>query len=127
MSYPDAAKEMLRWVRRSLLVIETWWQESARDMSKLRDGVFGHVTIGDIVLYQFLEFTKDCYAVDMTVGSGEKVTDVYGREVVEKFPKLAEFYEAFSTRDGAERRPEEGEVAEEKYLKAMQTWDEGIL
>ena len=35
----------------------------------------------------------------MTIGSGETVRDVYGREVREEFPKLVEFYQAFKTRD----------------------------
>ena len=55
------------------MAIETLWQDSNRDMSFLKKSVFGHVTLADIVLYQFLEFTKDCYGVDMTIGSGEKV------------------------------------------------------
>lgn len=118
---------MLRWVKRSLMAIETWWQESNRDMSALRRGNFGHVTLADIALYQFLEFTKDCYGVDMTVGSGEKVQDVYGRPVVESFPKLTEFYEAFSTRDSAVRHAEKGEVASDVPMKMMQTWADGVF
>ena len=73
MKFPQGSKEMLGWVRRSLMAIETLWQDSNRDMSFLKKSVFGHVTLADIVLYQFLEFTKDCYGVDMTIGSGEKV------------------------------------------------------
>lgn len=118
---------MLRWVRRALMAIETWWQESDRDMSVLAKGVYGHVTMADIVLYQFLEFTKDCYGVDMTVGSGETVRDVYGREVVEKFPKLTEFYKVFSTKVSAVRHEDRGEVPSEAPRKAMQTWAEGVL
>ena len=127
MSFPQGSKEMLRWVRRSLLAIETWWQESDRDMSVLIKGVFGNVTMADVVLYQFLEFTKDCYDVDMTIGSGETVRDVYGREVIEKFPKLTEFYQAFSTRDSTIRYVDQGEVASEGPRKAMQTWAPGVL
>ena len=96
-------------------------------MSLLTKDVFGHVTIADIVLYQFLEFTEDCYGVDMTSGSGEKVRDPYGREVVEAFPKLMEFYAAFKTRNSAVRYAEKGEVASEGPLKNMQTWAEGVL
>ena len=118
---------MLRWVRRSLMAIETWWQEGDRDMSLLSKGSNGHVTLADIVLYQFLEFTNDCYGVDMTVGSGEEVRDVYGREVVEMFPKLFEFYEAFSTRDSAKRDGSKGEMASGAPLKIMQAWAEGVL
>lgn len=89
-------------------------------------GVYGHVTLADIVVYQFLHFTKDCYGVDMTAGSGETVKDVYGRDVKEKYLKLAEFYEAFSTRDTARKRDELGEEAPEKTL-AMRTWADGVL
>ena len=127
MSYPQGAKEMLRWVRRSLMAIETWWQEEDRDLSLLRKGSNVHVTLADIVLYQFLEFTKDCYGVDMTIGSGENVRDVYGREVVERFPNLVKFYEAFSTRDSTKRDAQKGEVASEMPLKNMKSWAEGVL
>ena len=127
MSYPQGAKEMLRWERRALMAIETWWREESRDMSLLRKGIDGYVTLADIVLYQFLEFTKDCYGVDMTVGSGETVKDVYGREVEERYPKLMAFYEAFSSRDSSKRDTAAGEVASEKTLKNMQTWVDGVL
>jgi hypothetical protein len=96
-------------------------------MSLLAKGSFGYVTMADIVLYQFLEFTKDCYGVDMTIGSCETVRDVYGREVVERFPKLMEFYETFNTRDSAIRYTDRGEVASEGPMKAMQTWADGVL
>lgn len=118
---------MLRWVRRPLMAIETWWQESDRDMSLLRAGIHGHVTVADIVLYQFLEFTKDCYGVDMTDGSQEQVKDVYGRDVVERFPKLAEFFEVFRGRESAVRDEQSGELPGSGPLKAMQTWAEGVL
>jgi hypothetical protein len=127
MSYPQGSKEMLRWIRRPLKVIDNWWQEDDRDMSLLRKGSDDHVTIADVVLYQFLEFTKDCYGVDMTKGSGAKVSDVYGRDILEHFPKLEGFYEAFSTRDSAKRCPNAGEVPGEKPAKAMQTWAEGVF
>lgn len=118
---------MLRWVRRSLMAIEIWWQESDRDMSVLANGVHGHVTMADIVLYQFLEFTKDCYGVDMAIGSGERVRDVYGRETVEKFPKLMEFFQVFGARESAVRYEHRGEVPSDAPRKAMQTWADGVL
>ena len=77
--------------------------------------------------HQFLEFTKDCYGVDMTIGSGEKVLDVYGREVVEDFPKLTEFYAAFRTPESVRIDVSAGEVAFEKVLKRAQTWAPGFL
>ena len=127
MKLPEASKEMLRWVRRSLTTIERWWAEDDRDMTLLQRGKYGHVTLGDISLYQFLEFTKDCYGVDMTTGSGEVVKDVYGREVKEEFPKLKEFYAVFSTRESAERSAELDELPGKLAAKNMQTWLDGVL
>lgn len=40
------------------MTIETWWQETDRDMSVFRGGSEGRVTLTDIILYQFVEFTK---------------------------------------------------------------------
>jgi hypothetical protein len=40
------------------------WKD--RDFSSLRQGQGAQVTITEIVLYQFLEFTNDFYGVDMT-------------------------------------------------------------
>jgi hypothetical protein len=127
MSIPAASKEMIRWVHRPLATIESWWKD--RDFSSLRPGHGGGqgVTIAEIVLYQFLEFTNDCYGVDMTQGSGQTVKDVYGRDVVERYTKIAEFYNAFKTRDSAKRNAQAGEVASEATLKKMQTWAEGSL
>lgn len=59
----------------------------------------------EILLYQFLEFIKDCYGVDMTQGPGQTIKDVYGRDVVERYTKIAEFYNAFKTRHTARRYP----------------------
>ncbi|KAK5163913.1 uncharacterized protein LTR77_010308 [Saxophila tyrrhenica] len=39
MSYPQGAREMLRWVRRPLLAIEKWWQESDRDVCFSEPGI----------------------------------------------------------------------------------------
>ena len=66
--------------------------------------------MAEAVLYQFLEFTKGCYGVDMSQGSEHTVKDAYGWEVVERYTKIAEFYDAFKTRDSARRNPEAGEV-----------------
>jgi glutathione S-transferase len=125
ISIPAAAKEMIRWVHRPLAIIESWWKD--RDFSSLHQGQGGHVTIAEVVLYQFLEFTKDCYGVDMSHGSGHTVKDVYGREVVERYTKIAEFYDAFKTRDSARRNAEAGEVPAEATLHKMHTWAEGSL
>lgn len=98
---PDASIEMLRWVRRSLMTIEAAYKD--RDLAPLiqsetdESATNNSVDLPDVVLYQFLDFTVDCYGVDMTQGSGKVVKDVYGRDVLEKFPKLVEFYNAFKT------------------------------
>ncbi|KAK4981074.1 hypothetical protein LTR66_008412 [Elasticomyces elasticus] len=125
MSIPAASKEMMKRVRRPLNTIEGWWSD--RDMSSLRQNGSGEVTMGDIVLYQFLEFTKDCYGVDMTQGSGEPVKDAYGRDVVEKYTKLGEFYDAFRTRESARRDEAAGEVASKEVLQRMMMWAPGSL
>lgn len=62
----------------------------------------------------------------MTIGSGDIVKDVYGREVREEFPKVKEFFEAFGTRDSAKRDADKGVVAEEGPMRMMQTWEKGI-
>lgn len=121
-----AAREMLRWERRTLLAINTYMEESDRDVSLLNNND-AQATMADIVLYQFLEFTLDCYGVDMTAGSGEKVVDVYGREVVDAYPKLQEFFKAFRARDSAKRLEDQGELPKGKVLEAMRTWEEGVL
>jgi glutathione S-transferase len=125
ISFPEGAKEMLRWEHRALSTIETWFQD--RDFSYLKKGGSGGPTIADIVLFQFLEFTDDCYGVDMTKGSGEKVTDVYGREAVQKYDKLTEFYQALKGRDSVTRDEKAGEVASQAVLERMQMWAEGVL
>src|SRR2546423_224938 len=89
ISIPAAAKEMIRWVHRPLATIEGWFKD--RDFTPLRQGEGGQITLAEIVLYQFLEFTKDCYGVDMMRGSEQTVKDVYGRDVVERYTKIGEF------------------------------------
>ncbi|USW48335.1 Putative glutathione S-transferase, Thioredoxin-like superfamily [Septoria linicola] len=121
---PEAAKEMLRWVRRSMAAVETYFQN--RDLTQLHDDTHGHVSISDIVLYQFFEFVHDCYGVDLTIGSGELVKDVYGREVKDDYPKLVEFYQVFKTRYSAKRVAEKGEVPPEWALAKMQDWADGV-
>jgi hypothetical protein len=63
----------------------------------------------------------------MTQGSGQTVKDVYGRDVVDRYTKVGEFYDAFKTRDSAKRNAEAGEVAADATLKRMQNWAEGSL
>ncbi|UKZ64208.1 uncharacterized protein TrAtP1_005429 [Trichoderma atroviride] len=128
---PEASNEMLRWVRRSLMTIEEAYKD--RDMappiqSERDESATGSsVNLADIVLYQFLEFTVDCYGVDMTQGSGKIVKDVYGRYVLEKFPKLEEFYNAFKTRKSVIRDVEQGEVPPSAVLEKMRNWHKGSL
>jgi glutathione S-transferase len=125
ISIPAASREMIRWVHRPLVTIEGWFKD--RDFSDLKKGGSRGPMIAEIVLYQFLEFTKDCYGVDMTHGSEEKVIDGYGREVIQKYEKLSEFYEAFKTRDSAFRDETAGEVPSKDTLKVMMNWAEGSL
>ncbi|KAK0269292.1 hypothetical protein LTR54_017539 [Friedmanniomyces endolithicus] len=47
MSIPAASKEMMRWVRRPLATIESWWKD--RDFSSLRQGESGQVTMDQYV------------------------------------------------------------------------------
>jgi glutathione S-transferase len=122
MSIPAASKEMMRWVYRTICTLETY----------LKDANFSHLeedgrgpSIAEIVLYQVLEFIDDCYGVDLTIGSGEMIKDVYGRMVEQKYEKLREFYQTFRKRDSAKRDATLGEVAPEAYSKAMSTWAEG--
>ncbi|PON25171.1 hypothetical protein TGAM01_v205857 [Trichoderma gamsii] len=123
---PDASNEMLRWVRRSLMTIEAAYND--RDLAPLiqsetdESATNNSVNLPDVVLYQFLEFTVDCYGVDMTQRSGKVVKDVYGRDVLEKFPKLVEFYNAFKTRISVIRDAEQGEVPPSTVLEKMKNW-----
>jgi glutathione S-transferase len=123
MSIPAASKESLRWVRRALLAVETWWKE--RDVSALKQGGVGKVLISDIVMYEFLEFVSMDYGKDLTVGSGQIVKDPYGRDVQESFDKLKEFFQTFGGRDSV-KRVESYEWPSEGPKNAMQTWAEGI-
>ncbi|RDW61833.1 uncharacterized protein DSM5745_10505 [Aspergillus mulundensis] len=133
MRIPTAAKEMLGWTRRGLLAVENWFEENRYD-GGLRyddDGNPGkrqrQATIAEIVLFQFLEFTDYCYGVDMTRSSGKTVVDVYGREVVEDFPRLRRFYEEFATRPSVRRCAEVGDVPHERWVGMMRDWSEGIF
>jgi glutathione S-transferase len=124
MSIPEAAKEMLRWEYRGLAAIES--QFADRDFSYLKEGGRGP-SIAEIIFYGFLEFTKDCYGVDVTKGSGETTKDVYGREVVLRYEKIEEFFDLMGKRKSVVRDAENGEVPGEAAKKAMSTWAEGIL
>lgn len=123
ISFPDGAKEMLRWERRALLAIEMYLSERSHSSRASSEPV----SIAKIVLYQFLEFVKDCYGVDMTIGSGETVEDVYGGDVKEEFPRLREFYLAFAKRESVKRHLEGGEMPGPVPAKAMGTWAKGVL
>ncbi|KAL4789967.1 hypothetical protein BDV19DRAFT_373280 [Aspergillus venezuelensis] len=143
MRIPDAAKEMLGWLHRNLLGIEKWLEEHEYDSLGLNVNVNAgqadnkdnkdkgkesrQATVAEIILYQFLDFTYDCYGVDMTMGSGEKVIDVYGREVVQEYPRLKKFYGDFKTRPSARRVEESGDVPSEQWVKLMTDWSEGIF
>ena len=63
----------------------------------------------------------------MTIGSGEKVVDVYGREVVQTYPRLKKFYEDFKSRPSARRIEESGDVPSDQWVKLMTNWSEGVF
>ncbi|KAH6672486.1 hypothetical protein B0J14DRAFT_668802 [Halenospora varia] len=123
---PEAAKEMLKWVYRPLYTIESWWNEENRTFEHLKDGG-GGPSVGEIVLYQFLEFVRDCYGVNLIGGSGDE-KDVYGRERGGRtLGKIGEFFELFGKRESVRRDPEKSEVASEMVLSAMKNFADGVL
>lgn len=122
---PAASRQMMAWVKRSLQTVEQWWKD--RDMQVLRKGGGGQVNLGDILMFQFLQFTKDNYGVDMTKGTRMVVKDAYNREVLDDYPKLAEFYEAFESRDSAVLNGNRGDLAPDNASQAMKTWWDGSL
>lgn len=125
MAYPEGSKEMLRWVRRLCMAAERQLAEHGKH--RFNNSGDGPVTIADIALFQFLEFTNDCYGVNMALGSGKIVNDVYGREVKEEFSHLMTFFKAFSARPSAKRIESLGEVPPKSAFKNMATWHDGIL
>ncbi|KAJ5833537.1 hypothetical protein N7474_001848 [Penicillium riverlandense] len=129
MRVPDAAREMLQWLKRGLLSVERWMDENEYSPDSLIWEASGSrkATIAEIVLFQFFEFTKDCYGIDMTLSSGKQTLDVYGREVVEAYPQLNRFYEVFLSRPSARRNPELGEVPHADWIKKMTEWSPGIF
>ena len=120
----EASKEMAKWTKRTLTTIERWWNEGNRDVAALKEGGEGQVTMGDIVLYQFIEFIRACYGVNLLVGTGEKYKDVYGREQEEKFEKLNAFMNAMDTRKSVVR--EGREVPGSFPLGNMTKWVDGV-
>lgn len=123
MSLPVVEEEMLKWVHRGLWTVETYLNDT--DFSYLKEGGRGP-SIAGIVLYQFLEFVDDYHGVDLTLGSGEMMKDVYGRMVEQKYERLRDFYQTFKKRDSARREESLGDVPSEGTKKAMSTWAEGV-
>lgn len=121
--YPEGASEMLRWVQRTLSTVDRLLVD--HDLEYLKDDEQS-VTVADIVLFGFLEFVDYCYGVDVTVGSGNKQTDVYGRAVKEDYPRLREFYGSCKGRKST-RRDGSGEIANEEVLERMRAWHDGVL
>lgn len=125
LEYPQGAKEMLRWVHRTLAAVDRLLAE--RDLDILRRDEAETVSIADIVLFHYLDFIDVCYGVNLTKGSGETKTDVYGRTVKEEYHNLLVFYENFQTRKSAKRNADIGEYPGEAALEAMTTWYDGVL
>lgn len=124
MEYPEGAKEMLRWVMRTIAAINKLLED--RDLDYLKDDE-EVVTIADIVLFHFLEFVEYCYGVDLTRGSGAVVKDVYGREAREEYLKVQAFYENFKGRKSVRRDEETGEFAGDDVLGVMRSWHDGVF
>ena len=61
----------------------------------------------------------------MTKGSGETIKDVYGRDVIDEYKKIREFYQSFRTRESARRDEAAGEVPASDALVMMTRWAEG--
>lgn len=121
-----ASKEMAKWTKRSLTTIEWWWTEEDRDLESLTEAGTGKVTMADIVLYQFLEFIRTCYGVDLLVGGGDKYKDMYGREQEQSFVRLKVFMAAMDSRKSVLRSTEDKEVPGPKPLAIMTTWIDGV-
>ena len=79
------------------------------------------------MLFSFLELADDMYGRDMTVSTGAKVKDTYGREVVESFPMLRKFYQLFKSRKSAQRRSEDDELVAPEVRTAGITWAEEVF
>jgi glutathione S-transferase len=120
------SKEMAKWTKRPLTAVEQWWKEEARNLESLKEGGEGKVTMADVVLYQFLEFVRTCYGIDLLISTGENSKDVYGRQQEEGFEKLRAFMAAMDSRSSVARRAEYGEIPSSIVLEAMSTWIDGI-
>ncbi|KAJ4355676.1 uncharacterized protein N0V89_003696 [Didymosphaeria variabile] len=124
LKYPEGAKEMLRWVMRTIATVDKLLVD--RGLDYLRNDTKS-VSIADVVLFHFLDFVEYCYGVDLTKGSGAVVKDVYGRDSQEEYPRLEEFYRNFKVRESAKRHADRGELAASDVLKVMQSWHDGVL
>ncbi|KAF2095669.1 hypothetical protein NA57DRAFT_79382 [Rhizodiscina lignyota] len=124
LKLPSAAYESLRWTHRQLAAVEAQLSRSGQYWESLKDEETA-VTIADVVLYQFCEFTKEVYGVDVTTGGIDKEKDVYGRDAVKGYPNLRAFYEAFGERGSAQLYEEKGEVATQRVKEGGRTWWEG--
>jgi glutathione S-transferase len=125
LKIPEAARESLRWMHRHLAAIERHLANSCRamDFDVLRDNENGNLTMGEIVLYQYLESMYEIYSIDVTKGNPvDKSTDVYGREVLVEYPALKAFYQAFKTRDSVQVSLEDGSRPTDKMKESGRIW-----
>ena len=141
ISIPRAAKEALVWEKRELGAIEAFLKQqqeeegdadlvvrSSRDSDTNGSVSVGYgPSIGDIMLFSFLELANDMYGRDMTVSTSAKVKDAYGRDVVESSPMLHKFYRLFKSRTSAQRRSEDGEVVPLDVRTAGTTWADEVF
>jgi glutathione S-transferase len=125
LKIPEAARESLRWMHRHLAAIELHLAKSSRakDFDALRDNNNGKPTIGEIVLYQYLESLHGIYSIDVTKGNTvDKSTGVYGREALLDYPSLKAFYEAFKTRASVQVSHEDGSQPTDKMKENGRIW-----
>ncbi|KAJ5721160.1 uncharacterized protein N7483_009094 [Penicillium malachiteum] len=118
---PGAAHEMFKWLQRGLLGIERWMEENEYRPEEVRWGGEKQrdVTIAEIVLFQFYEFTKDCYGVALTESTGVMIKDAYGRDVQDTYLRLKVFYESFLTRPSTKRDADMGEIPPQNLVQNM--------
>ena len=87
----------------------------------------GQVSIAEIVLYSFLEFTHDVYGRDVIKEVLSTDKDVYGRNMARACPKLAAFYSAFPARPSAKGVAAAGEEVPQAIAAKGDVWAEGSM
>lgn len=63
----------------------------------------------------------------MIQGSGNIVKDIYSRDVIEKYTRIKDFYEAFRVRESITRDPTAGKIASKKVIERIMNWVGGVF